>query len=536
MRNTLGSGRFVDDAVGLLRSRGLDTPEEVGMSELIAEFARQIGTADARFHDGPMSFQENLHTALEAAELVPGTPLLRKILSRGHADDGVGGACTVVTFSRSGSRERVLAALTDGTGVGVDLSEEDNPVAALRALNDDVLKLDNQLRSENRRPVACMATLSSSHPRVEDFIRAKEYADFMQWRFNISVRIEDYSAEREQLLPRMAQLAHFCGEPGMLFWDRVHEDSPTPTMLPTSTAPCAEVALADGEQCMFAYLNLVSFVTADGFDIARLAEVVALGTRVLDNATQICLDAADIKPAWEQTRRVGIGVMGYADALIGLGIAYTDDAAIELADKIARIMLVASGEESADLARTRGPFPLFGRSKYCDEQWLRNVYGRVLTASSDSADRAAIDRLVASIQKLGIRNSSTVALPPTGNASELTGVSKSLEPRRTPADITRGLEVLGRYGIPTADLDSTTFVTEEQISGRQHVRVQAAFQSGSIDAVSKTVNLPQHATVEDVAEIIDYAYETGCKGVTVFRDGSLGERFRVGTVAEPTVV
>lgn len=117
-----------------------------------------------------------------------------------------------------------------------------------------------------------------------------------------------------------------------------------------------------------------------------------------------------------------------------------------------------------------------------------------------------------------------MAFPPTGNASELTGVSKSLEPRRTADDLRASLKALHRYSALDGEPAATVLVTEDEVSPMQHVEVQAAFQAASIDAVSKTVNLPNHATIDDVQTIFDYAYRTGCKGITVFRDGCLSER------------
>lgn len=535
MQNSAGD-RFIDDAAERLRGRGLDANADFGMLEIVTEFAERIIAADRTFNDTPAEFPDELRAALFTAALVPGTPLLRRIVSRGDAQATIGGACTVVEYSRSGSKERVLSALSDGAGVGVDLSDEGDPVTTLRELNDDVRDLDDRLRRADRRPVACMATLSSRHPRVAEFIAAKQNEDFLHWRFNISIRMEDYEEERSLLRKPLAEMAHYCAEPGILFWDRVEAESPTPTMLPISTAPCAEVALAEGEQCLFAYLNLVAFVTPAGFDFAHLEKVVTLATRALDDAAEICLNAVEVKPAWAQTRRIGIGIMGFADALIGLGISYAADGALQLADRIARILMRASGMESTRLASSRGPFPLFAESRYRDENWVRSVYARALVDSGEQGDRDCLGAIASAIRDRGIRNASTVAFPPTGNASDLTGVSKSLEPRRSRADIYRGVDALRRYGVRPETLDEAVFVTEDAISGDQHVLVQAAFQRASIDAVSKTVNLPQTATVDDVARVIDLAYETGCKGITVFRDNCLSERAVASGSSELTTV
>lgn len=523
MPNLVGNSAYVEIAPSLIERRGLETVDGRSMEELGTEFAAKICEAEQGDTDQTDSFRHDLGEAIAAGRIVPGTPLWRRILSA-HAHDGsVGGACTVVSYANSGSREKVLRALAAGSGVGIDLSDEHDPVGALTALNADVLDLDNRLRAEDRRPVACMATLSSPHPAIMDFVRMKREADFMSWRFNLSVRVEDYHAEHADLLAALAENAHFCGEPGVLFWDRVDEMTATPTMPPESTAPCAEVALAEGEQCMFAYLNLIAYVRDGVCDFELLERDSAIAAHLLDNATHICLSEADEKSSWRLTRRTGVGAMGYADACIAAGLRYGSSEAVQLARGMTSRLFVGATRESIRLAKERGAFPIFEQSKYQDQGWLRDVYTRCLR-HPDSVDTSVADDIVNGINRYGIRNSSCVAFPPTGNASELTGVSKSVEPRRSSDDLAAGIEVLRRYGAIDDDPESSVLVTEDEISASQHVEVQAAFQAASIDAVSKTVNLPNSASVDDVRAIFDYAYATGCKGITVFRDGCLSER------------
>lgn len=523
MPNTVGSPAYVAEAPEYLRIRGLEAARDRSMDELSREFAARIAATDRAFGGPGGDFEERLAEAITAGRIVPGTPLWRRILTGQVEAGSVGGACTVISYSKSGSRERVLEALANGAGIGVDLSNEQDPVEALQALNEDILQLDHRLRADNRRPVACMATLSSRHPRVLEFMSMKRNADFMNWRFNISVRVADYGAERDNLVKDFAENAHYCGEPGVLFWDRVDLMAATPTLRPESTAPCAEVALAEGEQCMFGYLNLVAYIREGQCDYKLLERDASLAARMLDNATQICLDAVDDRPSWWQTRRTGVGAMGYADACIATGVRYGSADAVAFARQAAARLFIGASRESVQMARERGAFPLFKDSKFGDDTWVRRTYGRCLTEAA-SANPAALEELAEGIRRHGIRNSSCVAFPPTGNASELTGVSKSLEPRRTADDLRSGLGALHRYGALDGDPAVTVLVTEDEVSPMQHVEVQAAFQAASIDAVSKTVNLPNHATIDDVQTIFDYAYRTGCKGITVFRDGCLSER------------
>lgn len=356
MPNTVGSPSYVAKASEYLRIRGLETARDRSMDELSREFAARIAATNRAFDGADQDFEERLAEAIVTGRIVPGTPLWRRILSDQVEAGSVGGACTVVSYSKFGSKERVLEALASGAGVGVDMSEEQDPVGALQSLNEDILQLDHRLRADSRRPVACMATLSSRHPRVLEFMSMKRNADFMNWRFNISVRVSDYEAERDDLVKDFAKNAHYCGEPGVLFWDRVDLMTATPTLRPESTAPCAEVALAEGEQCMFGYLNLVAYVHNGQSDFELLEQDASLTARMLDNATQICLDAADHRPSWWQTRRTGVGAMGYADACIATGVRYGSTEAVAFARQAAARLFVGASRESVRMAQERGPF------------------------------------------------------------------------------------------------------------------------------------------------------------------------------------
>jgi len=313
------------------------------------------------------------------------------------------------------------------------------------------------------------------------------------------------------------------GEPGIVFLDRLNRDNPTPELGEIeSTNPCGEQPLLPYEACCLASINLAKFVT-DGFDWSGLGRCVRRAIHFLDNlidANKYPLD--EIETMVTGNRKVGLGVMGWADCLIRLGLAYDSQEAVELAGQVMAYIRAEAMNASAELAARRWPFPNFPGSTY---------------------HRAGIKPL---------RNATTTTIAPTGTISIIAGTSSGIEPLFSIAftrhvldqqqlvevnplfeEVTRGLglyddELLARIArtgtvahIPELpERVRRVFVTAHDIAPEYHIRMQAAFQAHTDNAVSKTVNFPHHASEAAVAEVFRLAYQLGCKGVTVYRDGS----------------
>ena len=418
------------------------------------------------------------------------------------------------------------------------------PVSFMRIFNTAT----EQVKQGGTRRGANMGILRVDHPDILEFITCKERENELQ-NFNISVAIterfmqavekgEDYdlidprdkhvagkqnAAEVFSLLVRKAWES---GDPGIVFIDRINRDNPTPALGEIeSTNPCGEQPLLPYEACNLGSINLSVFHdpdAPDGIDWKGLTETVHLAVRFLDNvidASRYPLD--QITEMVHTNRKIGLGIMGFADLLFLLGIPYDSTEALSLAEKVMETIQAEARSASKTLAAERGPFPSYPES----------VFGK---------------------RNLGpYRNATTTTIAPTGTLSIIAGCSSGIEPlfalafSRNVMDgeklveanpyFVAAMKAAGAYSdslmeevtrkgtiahiamLPEELRD--VFVTAMDIEPVWHLKMQAAFQKYTDNAVSKTVNLPGKATQEDIREIYWLAYELGCKGVTVYRDG-----------------
>jgi len=429
--------------------------------------------------------------------------------------------------------------------------------------------MNAQFIADKKRAVASMATLRANHPKIIDFVRAKKDADFSQWRFNISVFINDSlmnaaaqqapwdlkdahghvvsQIKADQLLQEIAKSAHYCGEPGILFQDRLEEDNPTPNWRYQSTAPCAELAMAPGDACQFSYLNLSHFADRGSFDHAGFAKAVHVLTRLLDNSVEYTLtqqaDAHVHLPLVREKRRIGVSITGFADLLIKLNIPYDAPYAVALAHQISELLDYHSKKASVALAKISGAFPCFHESRYQEPAWVCRKSPRTsgVVSANDWHD------LYLAIEQHGIRNATTTSIPPSGTSSTIAHVSKSLEPHFSFKSFNGQVislieEIIGTHflaseqegliahiqehgSFPERVCASKPFLkTSCQIDPSAHLDIQQGFQCFLDDAVSKTINMDNKTQVDDVTSIIWNSYQKGLKGVTIFRDGCLSER------------
>lgn len=401
---------------------------------------------------------------------------------------------------------------------------------------------------------ANIAVLRVDHPDVEEFIAVKRKTDQLN-NFNLSVGVTDVFMEavekgeafalinprNGQIVRRVAARGLFdllvsaaweSGEPGILFLDRINEANPTPALgVFESTNPCAEQPLLPYESCNLGSLNLVKMLFKRGctwdIDYAKLENTIHAAVRFLDNVIDVnCFPIEQIRTVTLGNRKIGLGIMGFADMLIYLGVPYNTQAAVETAEKVMAFIDKTATAASEDLAKERGTFPNFARSIYAAKGLPP------------------------------LRNATVTTIAPTGSISIIAGCSSGIEPlyavaltrnvmdRTSLVDINPAfLELAGCFGFNTPEvLDQVMregaacniaqipeklrkcFVTAHEISPEWHIRLQAAFQRHTQNAVSKTINYPHAASVEDIREGFWLAYRHGCKGVTVYRDGSRAEQ------------
>jgi ribonucleoside-diphosphate reductase alpha chain len=566
---------LTDNALKVLRVRYLLKDEQGNIiespEEMFHRVARAIAAAE-QLHGGKAEeWETKFYDAMSNLLFLPNTPTL---INAGK-DIGQLAACFVLPVDDSmksifDSLKNAALILQSGGGTGFSFSKlrpksdivkstggiASGPVSFMRIYNTatEVIKQGGARRGAN------MGILRIDHPDILEFIRIKRHAKELS-NFNISIAITDsfmqalYSNSNYALLnPRSKQITGYLkakevfeeivesawetGDPGLIFIDRINRDNPTPHLGEIeSTNPCGEQPLLPYEACVLGSINLskiVKFKTQNSkfkteayeIDWNLLAYLVQLGVRFLDNAIDVNkYPVPEIEKMHKGNRKIGLGVMGWADMLIKLGIRYNSPKAFKLARKLMSFIREKARAASVELAIERGAFPNFKGSIYDIPEFS---------------------------SKGGLRNATTTTIAPTGTLSLIAGCSSGIEPlfaiayKRlvletelyeihpffieiakqrgfySPELINNKIGVRGNLrGFKEVPRDvKRIFVTAHEIPPEHHIEMQAAFQEFTDNAVSKTINLKQRATRDDVAKAFLLAYEKGCKGITIFRYGS----------------
>jgi len=399
------------------------------------------------------------------------------------------------------------------------------------------------IKAGGKRRGACMAILNCSHPDIELFIHSKENKKELS-NFNISAAVTDefmncVKSNREfslinprnqkivkkvkagKLFEDICNAAWISGDPGLIFIDRINKDNPTAFLGKIeSTNPCSEQPLLPFESCVLGSINLNKIAENNKIDWDKLKDIIYLGVHFLDN----CIDAnrypiEEIERITRANRKIGLGIMGFADLLTKLKIPYNSEKALNLAEKLMSFINKEARNASVKLAEERYSFPNFSKSI-----WNKTTC---------------------------LRNASITTIAPTGSISIIAGCSSGIEPLFAIAyirEIMEGkklveinknfqLDVIKRnlYKdkiireiIKTGSIQNTnlpedikkSYVCAFDILPEWHVKMQAAFQKHVDSAVSKTVNLPENSTTDDIKKVYMLAWKLGCKGITVYRYGS----------------
>jgi len=406
------------------------------------------------------------------------------------------------------------------------------------------------IKQGGTRRGANMGILRVDHPDIMNFIMCK--ADQKQFNnFNISVgltekfmqaveRDEEYdlynprdkkkcgTMNARKVYQRIVNQAWENGEPGIIFLDRLNRDNPTPHVGEIeSTNPCGEQPLLPYESCNLGSINLGRFIKDGAIDWARLKDVIHTAVHFLDNVIEANkYPLQQIHDMTHANRKIGLGVMGWADMLIMLGIPYNSDEAVKLGTKVMQFINDEGHAASRELGQQRGAFPNFKGSIFDKKGALPQ------------------------------RNATVTTIAPTGTISIIAGASSGVEPLFAVCFQRRQLDTImyetnplfekiakergfwsegvlrsisenhgSVQGIDEIPADvQRAFITAHDISPEDHIQMQAAFQLHTDNAVSKTVNFPNSASIEEVEKVYMLAYKTGCKGVTIYRDGSRDEQ------------
>jgi len=582
-------GQWTEPALRVLRERYLlrneqgeviETPEE-----MCWRVAQSIAVGEARYGRSPAAVREvaeAFYDMMVDGYFIPNSPTL---MNAGKGNGLQYSACYVLPVGDSMEEifDSVKAAAIihkSGGGTGFAFSRlrpkddlvastggrASGPVSFLKVFNSAT----EAVKQGGTRRGANMGILRVDHPDVLEFIDCKLEGGITN--FNISVAVTDIFMEalsrgeeydlvnphnREvvqrlsarEVFERMVRAAWRTGDPGMVFIDRINASpaNPTPEIgTVEATNPCGEQPLLPNEACNLGSLNVSKFARQAGdgewsVDWDEMERVTRLAVRFLDDVIEMNpYPLPQIDETVKSNRRIGLGIMGWADLLFIMNIPYDAPEAIALAERLMSFVKDKSHDQCGKLAEERGPFPNWSHSIYREIRPMRNSTVTTIaptgTISMIAGCSSGIEPIFALAFQHRVKNpDGERVLTFVNETFEKIAKAKGLYSDALKEEIARRGSLHGIPGVPEEAIN--VFKTSHEISYEWHVRHQAAFQRYTDNGVSKTINLPNDASEDDVAAAYKLAWELGCLGITVFRDGCKGEQvLNVGVKDKPAAV
>ena len=531
-------------------------------SEMFRRVAKTVAASDLLYDKNADTkrLEDNFYKVMANLEFLPNSPTLMNA----GTDMGQLSACFVLPVGDS--IEEIFDALKymalihkSGGGTGFSFSNlrpkgdvvrstkgvASGPVSFMKIFDvaTEIIKQGGKRRGAN------MGILRVDHPDILEFITAKEKEGALT-NFNVSVGVTDAfmnalekgekydlinprtgnavnSLKAKDIFDLIVTMAWRTGDPGLIFLDEINRHNPTPHVGEIkSTNPCGEVPLLPYESCNLGSINLSKLVKEREIDWEKLRETVRIGVHFLDNV----IDANNyplpqIEDSTKANRKIGLGVMGFAEMLIQLGIPYDSEKAVSTAEKVMSFISEEARKKSVELAEERGSFPNFKGSIW-EKKGFKAMRNATVTSIAPTGTISIIAGTSSGIEPLFavsyVRNVMGTQLFEVNPLFENVAKDRGFYSSELLVRIAREGSVQNIKEIPSDA--RKVFAISLDIAPKWHVRIQAAFQKYTDNAVAKTVNLPQNATLEDVRKAFLLAYRLRCKGITIYRYGSKREQ------------
>ncbi|KXK27461.1 MAG: Ribonucleoside-diphosphate reductase NrdZ [candidate division WS6 bacterium OLB20] len=586
---------LTENAMTVLEKRALAKDDSGAIAETPDQLWRRIArkVASAEQQSLQDTYEEAFYQLMHNGEFYSGGTLLWA----GMGEETILSKCLVLPVSDSidsifQTLNWNIQCLRRGVGTGFNFSTIRSSYAQVKTTGEfaagpvEYLRMYNRaqdtIRGRGGRGLGSMAILNADHPNIEEFIESKDDLTAIS-HYNISVGVSDAfmkavkndedwdltdpsdgkvykTVKARALFENIARHAWKSGDPGLFFVDVAERANTTPALgRMDATNPCGEQPLIPFETCNLGHINLARMI--QGFPYAadetvrdwsferkmelidwdRLKDVTYLAVRFLDNIIDVNnYPIREIEEMTRKTRNVGVGVMGYTDMLIKLGISYGSAESVRIAEEVMSFIQDTAHEASQKIGEEKGSFPAFEESvwKQQGKTAMRNTRVTTIAPTGTISIVANVNPGIEPVFALGFRRKNSMGgtdQEVIDHQFETVARARGIYSDELMKKIADGAHLTAlqeEFSIPADVVD--VFVTTHEIDPEKHVQIQAAFQKYVDSAVSKTINLPKTASWQDIARVYQLAYDLGCKGITVFRDGSKDPALQVGTVEKKT--